>query len=117
MTGLSVFLVELIVIRFEYFFDNSVAIVAHQIFEGRFACNETLRGHIIHKLAEIELIPLLALIVNKRAEASNAAYDVLKDEHKREVYDQYGLEGLKEGMGAGGTGSIFPYSYICISCF
>ena len=47
----------------------------------------------------------------------SAAYDVLKDEHKREVYDQYGLEGLKEGMGAGGTGSIFPYSYICISCF
>ncbi|CAF1286441.1 unnamed protein product [Adineta ricciae] len=35
----------------------------------------------------------------------SAAYDVLKDEHKREVYDQYGLEGLKEGMGAGGTGA------------
>ncbi|UJR38403.1 hypothetical protein I4U23_031072 [Adineta vaga] len=35
----------------------------------------------------------------------SAAYDVLKDEHKKEIYDQYGLEGLKEGMGAGGNGA------------
>jgi DnaJ family protein A protein 2 len=37
----------------------------------------------------------------------SAAYDVLKDEHKREIYDQYGLEGLKEGIGAEGTNSLF----------
>jgi curved DNA-binding protein CbpA len=28
----------------------------------------------------------------------SAAYDVLKDEQRREVYNQYGLEGLREGM-------------------
>lgn len=32
----------------------------------------------------------------------SAAYDVLKDEQKREIYDQYGLEGLREGMGGAG---------------
>lgn len=72
------FLVELIVVGFQDFFDDSVAIVADEIFKGRFPCNKALRGHIVHKLAQIELAPLLALVVYKRAEASDAAYDVLK---------------------------------------
>ena len=39
-----------------------------------------------------------------------AAYEVLTDEEKKEVYDRYGEDGLKEGGGGGGfgdAGSIF----------
>nr|QKY15040.1 dnaj-like protein/chaperone protein dnaj 2 (DJA2) [Polytomella parva] len=36
----------------------------------------------------------------------NEAYDVLKDEEKRKIYDQYGEEGIKEGMSSGGGGGM-----------
>ncbi|CAF1612865.1 unnamed protein product [Rotaria magnacalcarata] len=42
----------------------------------------------------------------------SAAYDVLKDEHKKEIYDRYGLEGLKEGMGAGNSGASSLFDLI-----
>ncbi|MEW5300082.1 MAG: hypothetical protein WDW38_002919 [Sanguina aurantia] len=34
----------------------------------------------------------------------NEAYDVLKNEEKRQIYDQYGEDAIKEGMGSGGGG-------------
>jgi DnaJ family protein A protein 2 len=40
----------------------------------------------------------------------NKAYEVLSDEEKRQIYDQYGEEGLEQGAGgpgAGGMGDIF----------
>ena len=36
------------------------------------------------------------------------AYDVLNDPEKREIYDQYGEDALKEGMG-GGDASSTPF--------
>ena len=38
----------------------------------------------------------------------NAAYEILSNEEKRQIYDKHGFEGLKSGgMGAGGFGDIF----------
>ena len=31
------------------------------------------------------------------------AYEVLSDPKKRQIYDKYGEEGIKEGMGSGGV--------------
>ena len=56
---------------------------------------------------------------NKEAEdkfkEATEAYEVLSDEKKRPIYDQYGFAGL-DGMGGGG-GFFFIYEYIYLLFF
>ncbi|KAL9642315.1 hypothetical protein ABK040_007313 [Willaertia magna] len=40
------------------------------------------------------------------------AYEILTDETKRKIYDKYGEEGLKEGMGSGGGFGMDPFDIL-----
>jgi DnaJ family protein A protein 2 len=60
------------------------------------------------RLTSLATPPRLPQKINSRAQFKEvtAAYEVLSDPEKREIYDQYGEEGLKDG-GGGGGGSPF----------
>uniref|UniRef100_A0A6A7G2I6 DnaJ homolog subfamily B member 4 n=1 Tax=Hirondellea gigas TaxID=1518452 RepID=A0A6A7G2I6_9CRUS len=50
-------------------------------------------------------------LADKKFKEIAEAYDVLRDEKKRKLFDQYGEEGIKQGMGAdGGQGYSFEAS-------
>jgi chaperone protein DnaJ len=46
----------------------------------------------------------------EKFQAVNEAYEILKDPHKRQQYDQFGLEACKNGMGQAGS-NIFDFFF------
>src|SRR3984885_4821209 len=46
----------------------------------------------------------------KKFKEISEAYEVLSDEKKRQIYDQYGADALKGGMGGGGPGGHAGFS-------
>lgn len=59
-------------------------------------------------------LPLPTLPEKTYWEVLNESYDVLSSPLRREVFDQYGEEGLKQGVAAP-SGYIAPYRYHCHS--
>lgn len=47
----------------------------------------------------------------KKFKEISEAYEVLSDKDKRNIYDQYGEEGLKNGLGGGGGGSQGGFNF------